>query len=188
MPTTFYSLLDSPLEPLLLTSDGVALTGLYMVDHTYGPPIAPDWVQANEATPFYAAKEQINAYFAGELTHFALPLAPHGTDFQQRVWAALQEIPYGVTTSYGELARRVMGSVNGSRAVGLANGRNPISIIVPCHRVIGANGQLTGYGGGLPRKTALLAFESSVQMRGPQPFPHVGEALAPNLAQGKLFM
>ncbi len=188
MPTTFYSLLASPLLPLLLTSDGVALTGLYMVDHTYGPPIAPEWTQADDVVPFDAAKQQINAYFAGELIHFALPLAPQGTDFQQRVWAALQEIPYGATTSYGELARRVMGSVNGSRAVGLANGRNPISIIVPCHRVIGANGQLTGYGGGLPRKAALLAFEETVQARGPQPFPPLAKVAEQELAQGKLFL
>jgi len=111
------------------------------------------------------------AYFIGELTEFDLPLALHGTEFQRRVWAALLTIPYGATTTYGELARQVMGSPQGSRAVGLANGRNPISIIVPCHRVIGADGKLTGYGGGLPRKAALLDFEFAVRLRGPGPFP-----------------
>ena len=101
---------------------------------------------------------QLKAYFAGELENFDLPLSPQGTPFQQRVWGELQKIPYGDTISYGELARRI-GNPKASRAVGLANGSNPISIVIPCHRVIGANGKLTGYGGGLPIKEKLLALE-----------------------------
>ena len=104
-------------------------------------------------------RAQLQAYFAGELRDFELPLAAEGTPFQQRVWRALCDIPYGETISYGELARRI-GQPTASRAVGLANGQNPISIVVPCHRVIGANGSLTGYGGGLARKRWLLAHES----------------------------
>jgi methylated-DNA-[protein]-cysteine S-methyltransferase len=101
---------------------------------------------------------QLRAYFAGELKDFDLPLAPKGTEFQQNVWAELCKIPYGETISYGELARRI-GNPNASRAVGLANGSNPIPVVIPCHRVIGANGKLTGYGGGLPIKERLLALE-----------------------------
>ena len=101
----------------------------------------------------------MRAYFTGELTEFDLPLAPTGTPFQSRVWAGLREIPYGVTLTYGELARRI-GQPTASRAVGLANGKNPLSIIVPCHRVIGSDGSMTGYGGGLERKRFLLALES----------------------------
>lgn len=108
--------------------------------------------------PFRAAREQLEAYFAGELEEFTLELAPAGTPFQQRVWRALLEIPFGTTESYGALARRI-GLPQAARAVGLANGRNPISIVIPCHRVIGADGSLTGYGGGLERKRWLLAHE-----------------------------
>jgi methylated-DNA-[protein]-cysteine S-methyltransferase len=101
---------------------------------------------------------QLTAYFKGTLRQFDLPVAPHGTAFQQQVWTALQQIPYGDTTSYGELARR-LGNPKAVRAVGLANGSNPISIVIPCHRVIGSNGSLVGYGGGLATKQALLALE-----------------------------
>lgn len=157
---TFYTYYDSPVQPLLLTSDGTALTGLYMVEHRHGPEVGADWAERPDAEPFEETKRQIAAYFAGQLTEFNLPLAPQGTEFQRRVWQELQHIPYGATLSYGELARR-LGSPNASRAVGLANGRNPISIIVPCHRVIGANGKLVGYGGGLSRKESLLSLEAS---------------------------
>ena len=156
--TTYYTHWDSLLEPLLLTSDGTALTGVFMSEHTHGPNISDDWQQDDRAEPFAEAKRQLTAYFAWQLTTFDLPLAPRGTDFQQRVWIALGGIPYGQTVSYGELARRI-GQPNACRAVGLANGRNPISIIVPCHRVVGANGKLTGYSGGMGRKEALLALE-----------------------------
>jgi methylated-DNA-[protein]-cysteine S-methyltransferase len=166
----YFIYLDTPIHTILLTSDGAALTGLYMDAHLYGPTIGKDWIQDDEAVPFVEAKRQLLAYFVGELTEFTLPLKMHGTDFQRMVWEELTRIPYGVTISYGELAKRI-GNPNASRAVGLANGHNPISIIVPCHRVIGANGQLTGYGGGLPRKQLLLTFETAVLVKGPQACP-----------------
>ncbi len=156
--TTYYTYLDSPIQPLLLTSDGTGLTGLFMVDHKHGPEIGSIWKEDGEILPFPETKRQLSAYFTGQLTLFDLPLAPTGTDFQKRVWAALAGIPYGKTVSYGGLARQI-GQPNASRAVGLANGRNPISIIVPCHRVVGANGKLVGYGGGIGRKEALLELE-----------------------------
>jgi methylated-DNA-[protein]-cysteine S-methyltransferase len=166
--TTYYTYFESRIDPILLTSDGTALTGLFMVEHKHGPEVAPDWVRSDDVAPFAQARCQLADYFAGTLTHFDLPLAPQGTEFQQRVWAELTRIPYGETISYGELAQRI-GQPGSARAVGLANGRNPISIIVPCHRVIGANGKLVGYGGGLPRKQALLIHETKVNSRGPQP-------------------
>jgi methylated-DNA-[protein]-cysteine S-methyltransferase len=177
----YYTQVDSPIGPLLLTSDGAALTGLHMSPLRPGPATgdmardwglteaAGTWVADAGAAPLCAAAAQLTAYFAGRLTVFDLPLALHGTEFQRRVWTALRAIPYGTTISYGDLARRV-GNANGSRAVGLANGRNPIALIVPCHRVIGTNGKLTGYGGGLPRKAALLDFEFAVRLRGPAEF------------------
>ncbi len=155
---TYYSLLPSPIDDLLLVSDGEALEGLFMGDHQKGPGISPDWIR-DESVPVLAqTRAQLLAYFAGELREFHLPLKMSGTSFQSMVWQGLKDIPYGVTISYGEFAKR-LGVPNSSRAVGLANGRNPISIVVPCHRVIGANGKLTGYGGGLPRKQALLELE-----------------------------
>lgn len=159
---TYYTYFDSPLQPILLTSDGAALTGLFLVAHKHGPEIAADWVPDDEAAPFPGARRQLTAYFAGTLTDFDLPLAPRGTAFQQRVWDELRHIPYGATCSYGELARRI-GQPNACRAVGLANGRNPLSIIVPCHRVVGANGKLVGYAGGMSRKETLLALESGTK-------------------------
>ncbi len=159
--TTYYTSMESPVQTLLLTSDGTALTGLYLVEHTRAAEIGADWICRDDAAPFLEAKRQIAAFFKGELKEFDLPIRMIGTAFQQRVWNALRNIPYGSTLSYGELAQRV-GNPNASRAVGLANGRNPLSLIVPCHRVIGANGKLTGYSGGLRRKEALLAFEAAV--------------------------
>ena len=159
-PMTYYTYCDSPFQPLLLLSDGTALTGLFLTAHTRGPEIQNDWRRADHAAPFPEAGRQIAAYFAGELTEFTLPLAPCGTAFQQRVWAELTKIPYGGTASYGELARRI-GQPNAARAVGAANGRNPIFLLIPCHRVVGADGKLVGYGGGLARKHALLALEQN---------------------------
>ena len=170
----YYTHCASPFGPILLTSNGEAITGLFMSEHKYGEPIGEGWILTDEALPFPEARQQLSAYFAGTLTGFDLPLALRGTPFQIRVWEELKTIPYGETISYGELALRI-GNVNASRAVGLANGRNPISIIVPCHRVIGANGKLVGYGGGLPRKAALLAFESAVMKSGPRPFASLSE-------------
>jgi methylated-DNA-[protein]-cysteine S-methyltransferase len=161
---TYYTCCESPIAPILLTSDGTSLTCLYLVA-PHGPAIDPGWVRRDDAAPFAETKRQLAAYFEGRLTEFDLPLAMAGTPFQKRVWDELQRIAYGDTISYGELARRI-GQPSASRAVGLANGRNPIGIIVPCHRVIGTNGKLTGYGGGLPRKEALLALEASVRAAG----------------------
>ncbi|WP_241778103.1 methylated-DNA--[protein]-cysteine S-methyltransferase [Streptomyces sp. CT34] len=145
--------------PLTLVADGDALTGLYMTDQRHRPPQETFGSPADPADPPFAATiAQLRAYFRGELTTFDLPLALHGTPFQRRVWAALRTIPYGETVSYGRLAER-LGVPTAARAVGLANGRNPVGIIVPCHRVVGADGSLTGYGGGLDRKRRLLAFE-----------------------------
>jgi len=150
--------MDSPIGRLLLTTDGTALTGLTMDVPGSPPVLAPDAVDDRSVDPLPAVLEQLQEYFAGSRREFDLALHLEGTPFQRRVWTALMEIPYGVTSSYVELARRI-GNPQASRAVGLANGRNPISILVPCHRVIGANGSLTGYGGGLERKRWLLAHE-----------------------------
>jgi methylated-DNA-[protein]-cysteine S-methyltransferase len=160
--TTYYTYFDSRIDPILLTSDGEALTGLYMVEHKHGPDVTADWMRDDEAAPFAEAKRQLSEYLDGVRAEFDLPLAPQGTEFQRRVWEELRRIPYGETISYGELARRI-GQPGSARAVGLANGRNPISIVVPCHRVIGASGKLVGYGGGLPRKQALLAHEAAIR-------------------------
>jgi methylated-DNA-[protein]-cysteine S-methyltransferase len=153
-----YIFIESPIGRIVLHSDGTALTGLYM-DVPARPPIGLEgWALDASAEPLRDAAWQLNEYFAGRRREFDVPLRLRGTQFQQRVWQVLQEIPYGETLSYGELARRI-GNPNASRAVGLANGRNPISILVPCHRVIGADGSLTGYGGGVERKRWLLAHE-----------------------------
>jgi methylated-DNA-[protein]-cysteine S-methyltransferase len=152
-----FSYFDSPLGPLLLTSDGTHLTGLFMETSGKTQSTA-GWVEDAAAEPLAATRRQLSEYFAGSRRTFELPLRLEGTAFQQRVWRELTEIPYGETWSYGQLATRI-GKPSASRAVGLANGRNPISILVPCHRVIGADGSLTGYGGGLERKQWLLAHE-----------------------------
>lgn len=159
---TLYTTLPSPVGELLLTGDGTTLSGLYLPSPGGSPPAVAGLLRDDGA--FRTAAAQLEAYFAGELTDFDLPLAPRGTPFQLRVWQALRDIPYGRTQSYGQLAARV-GNPKASRAVGLANGRNPISIVVPCHRVIGAGGELTGYGGGLERKRQLLALEARVLSR-----------------------
>ena len=150
--TTWTTTIDSPVGPLLLTSNGSAVTRLL-----FDVPPDPTW--STDPDPVLEeAVRQLEEYFAGERRDFDLPLEPAGTPFQLTVWAALRDIPYAATINYGQLAGRV-GNPNASRAVGLANGRNPISIVVPCHRVIGANGSLTGYGGGLDRKRILLELE-----------------------------
>jgi methylated-DNA-[protein]-cysteine S-methyltransferase len=162
-----YVKIDSPLGPLLLVADD---RGLRRIDFANGKHTRRNGEESASGSETALDHEtngnlvlnkvvrQLRAYFAGELEDFDLPLAPEGTAFQQKVWDELLTIPYGETISYGELARRV-GNPNASRAVGLANGSNPIPIIIPCHRVIGSNGKLTGYGGGLPIKEKLLALE-----------------------------
>lgn len=152
----FYTHLTSPLGTLLVAADDSGLRHISFPKGAEPAPPGPDW--SEDENPLREPIRQLRAYFAGDLETFDLPLAPQGTPFQQKVWTELCEIPYGETISYGELARRI-GNPNASRAVGLANGSNPIPIIIPCHRVIGSNGKLTGYGGGLPIKEKLLALE-----------------------------
>jgi methylated-DNA-[protein]-cysteine S-methyltransferase len=155
METLQYRTVDSPVGPLTLAGRDGRLRHLRMVDQTYEPS-REGWMADDGA--FADAVAQLEAYFAGDLIEFELDLELMGTDFQRRVWAGLLTIPYGETRSYGEIALQI-GSPGGSRAVGLANGHNPVGIIVPCHRVIGANGSLTGYGGGIHRKKSLLEME-----------------------------
>lgn len=151
-----HTITDSPVGQLTLVATGGTLSGLYMTEQRHRP--AETTFGHRDDTLLDDVKAQLKAYFAGELRTFAVPTAMAGTPFQQRVWAALCEIPYGETITYGELAQR-LGHPTASRAVGMANGRNPISVIVPCHRVIGSTGSLTGYGGGIERKRFLLDFE-----------------------------
>ena len=154
-----HTVVDSPLGELVLVAEGHALAGLYMTDQRHRPPA--DTFGRREAVLLGAVTEQLEEYFAGERKVFDVPLALRGTPFQRTVWAALCDIPYGEHISYGELARRV-GNPAAARAVGLANGRNPVGVIVPCHRVVGSSGALTGYGGGLGRKRYLLDLEQDV--------------------------
>jgi methylated-DNA-[protein]-cysteine S-methyltransferase len=153
---TRHAVLDSPIGPLTLTERDGHLAGVHMEEHRHAPASFGD----RDDAVLPAVREQLLAYFARELEAFDLPLAeaPGATSFQREVWAALREIPYGQTWSYGDLAAHI-GRPKAVRAVGLANGRNPISIVVPCHRVIGASGSLTGYGGGVERKRFLLDLE-----------------------------
>lgn len=153
---TYYTLTDSPFGPLLLVGDGTNLTHLYFQAGERPLAVGAGW-QKDDA-PFSETIDQVRAYFAGKLQAFDFPLRPEGTPFQQQVWKQLQTIPYGETISYGRLAQR-LGKPKAARAVGLANARNPISLVIPCHRVIGSNGHLTGYGAGLRIKEALLAHE-----------------------------
>lgn len=149
--------MNSPVGTITLVGRDGRLRHLRMDDQTYEPS-HEGWEPDDDA--FADVVAQLSAYFAGDLTEFDVDLEMVGTDFQRRVWQALLTIPYGQTRSYGEIAAQI-GSPGASRAVGLANGHNPVGIIVPCHRVIGANGSLTGYGGGLHRKKALLDLEKS---------------------------
>ena len=146
--------LDSPIGRLSLYSDGDALTGLYMEKREP----EGDALTGEHVPVLKAAARQLKEYFAGDRRDFDLPVALHGTAFQRKVWEQLQDIPCGETLSYGQLAKRIR-QPSASRAVGLANGRNPVSIVIPCHRVIGADGSLTGYGGGIERKQWLLEHE-----------------------------
>ena len=157
MTTVSYTQIDSPVGPLLLAGDERALREIHFANGRRPQAPHPDWIP--NAAPFTEAIDQLQAYFSGERREFDLPLALKGTDFQLRVWRCLQTIPYGQTISYLQLAERI-GNPKAVRAVGLANGANPIPIVIPCHRVIGSNGSLTGFGGGLPTKQNLLALES----------------------------
>jgi methylated-DNA-[protein]-cysteine S-methyltransferase len=160
--STVYSLQPSPIGELLLVGDGTALTELYLPAPGNTATLCANATRQDSA--FTEVVRQLQAYFAGELTRFDVPIAPHGTAFQHDVWSALGQIPYGTTSSYGRLAAQ-LNHPAAARAVGHANGHNPISIIIPCHRLIGANGSLVKYGGGLERKRWLLDLEARVAAR-----------------------
>ena len=165
--STMYRTVASPIGDLTLAGEGCTLTHLLMSEQSHEPDRS-GWEPA-DPDAFANVVTQLDAYFAGTLTEFDVDLRLEGTEFQRRVWAALQTIPYGETRSYGQIAEQI-GSPAASRAVGLANGRNPISIIVPCHRVIGASGSLTGYGGGIERKRRLLELEMNANSLTPALF------------------
>lgn len=157
--TLWYDEMPTPIGPLRLVADAHGLREVWFSTGRQQRAPQPHWLRARE--PLALARRQLDEYFAGERQQFELPLHPVGTPFQCDVWWALADIPYGATTSYGELARR-LGKPQAMRAVGAANGRNPLPIILPCHRVIGADGSLTGFGGGLPTKQFLLSLESRI--------------------------
>lgn len=155
--STRWSTTSSPIGPLTMVGTDEGLSGLYMAEHRHRPPAADDGVRDDDA--FGDVVVELGEYFAGERTSFGVAIAfDRGTPFQRRVWAALAGVPYGTTTTYGALAAQ-LGLPGGARAVGLANGRNPVSIVVPCHRVVGSDGRLTGYVGGTDRKRFLLDLE-----------------------------
>ena len=156
---THYTHIDSPLGHILLVSNGTSLTGLYFVGQKYAAEPADDWFRSHSVQPFREAERQLAEYFAGQRRDFDLPLSPEGTPFQNSVWRAIAVIPWGSTVSYSALARS-LGAPRSVRAAAAATGRNPISIVVPCHRVVGSDGSLTGYAGGLDRKRRLLALET----------------------------
>ena len=160
MTSIRYCTMDSPLGGMLLVADGPALAGVYFSGQKYHPQIAPAWREDASAAVLRAARAQLGEYFAGARAAFDLPLAAPGTAFQQAVWRAIATIPCGSTATYTEVAARA-GHPGSVRAAGAATGRNPWSVVVPCHRVVGADGTLTGYAGGLDRKRALLALEQS---------------------------
>jgi methylated-DNA-[protein]-cysteine S-methyltransferase len=162
-----YTCEDSPLGQMLLTAQDGQLTGVYFIGQKYEARPRADWVEDASAAPFPAARQQFAEYFDGKRNMFDLPLAPQGTAFQQRVWQGLLDIACGDTMTYGGLASAI-GFSSSVRAVGAAVGRNPISVIIPCHRVIGADGSLTGYAGGLERKRALLVLEGVASQMAPQ--------------------
>jgi methylated-DNA-[protein]-cysteine S-methyltransferase len=156
--TTYYSLHDSPVGELLLACNGKAITDLHIRAGKYVPAIEANWLRDERQAVLQQAQRELDEYFAGRLRSFSVPLAPQGTAFQKQAWAALLKIPFGETRSYAQQARAIE-RPTAVRAVGAANGKNPIGIIVPCHRVIGANGTLTGYAGGLGNKAFLLKLE-----------------------------
>jgi methylated-DNA-[protein]-cysteine S-methyltransferase len=165
MKSMRYVVTESPLGPLTVVADDAGLTGVFFERHRHDPGPRDDWRPADDETAasriVRETARQLGEYFAGTRRTFDLPLAPRGTAFQQRVWERLRAIPFGATASYVEIAR-ALGDPKATRAVGAANGRNPISIVVPCHRVIGADGALTGFGGGIERKRWLLAHEGAL--------------------------
>ena len=162
-PSTRHAVIDSPIGPLTIVRDDEGITGLYYPGHWTrpDPAIFGPRVEVADDRGFDAAVAQLGEYFAGARREFDLPLTPHGSPAAHRVWKLLAEIPYGQTTTYGTLAREIGGTIN-ARAVGGFVGRNPLSIFIPCHRVVGSTGQLTGYAGGLDRKQHLLELEGAL--------------------------
>lgn len=155
---TRFARLRTPLGTVVAIAAGGALTGLHFEGGRHAPPIAPEWREDPYASPLRECAEQLADYFAGKRQCFDLPVAPRGTPFQQRVWREIAQVPFGETISYAELARRA-GAPGSARAAGAATGRNPLAIVVPCHRIVASGGSLTGYAGGIGRKAGLLALE-----------------------------
>ena len=157
----YYDYYQSPRGRILLVADDRALTGVYFAGQKYHPRIDEQWKRADRHEPLRQAKRELSEYFDGKRTRFTVEVSPHGTPFQRAVWKAIADVRFGQTIAYGELAERA-GYPGSARAAGAATGRNPISIIVPCHRIVGSNGSLTGYAGGLEKKRALLELEGCV--------------------------
>jgi methylated-DNA-[protein]-cysteine S-methyltransferase len=157
----YYDFYDSPQGKMLLVANDKGLSGVYFAGQKYFPQIDPEWRQDARNASLHQAKRELAEYFNGKRERFEMTLAPEGTPFQRSVWKAIFAVDFGKTITYGELARRA-GCPGSARAAGAATGRNPISVIVPCHRIVGSNGSLTGYAGGLDRKRALLALESGI--------------------------
>ncbi|HET9734591.1 MAG TPA: methylated-DNA--[protein]-cysteine S-methyltransferase [Burkholderiales bacterium] len=157
--TTSYDYYDSPHGRMLLTADDKAITSVSFIGQKYAPRVQGDWTRDARHAPIRRAKRELAEYFRGRRTRFSVKLAPQGTPFQRAVWKAIAGVAFGKTIAYAELARRA-GRPGSARAAGAATGRNPIGIIVPCHRIVGSNGALTGYAGGLAKKRALLALEA----------------------------
>jgi len=159
---TRYARYESPLGPMFATAEERGITHIEFVGAKYAPAARADWVEDPDAPDLAACGTQLAEYFAGKRTEFDLPLAPQGSEFQQRVWREIARVPYGKTISYGELAARA-GVPGQARAAGAATGRNPVSLVIPCHRIVGSDGSLTGYAGGLERKRELLELEGVLQ-------------------------
>lgn len=159
---TRYTRFDTTLGPMLAIAEEDGITHIDFADGKYARDIEPGWIEDPEAPALRACREQLADYFAGRRKGFELPLAPRGSQFQQRVWQEIARVPYGETISYGELARRA-GAPGQARAAGAATGRNPVGVVVPCHRIVGSDGSLTGYAGGLERKRGLLELEGALQ-------------------------
>jgi len=157
-----YARIPTPAGTMYAAAADGAITGIYFENQQYFPRITDQWQEDASAAPLAECAKQIREYFDGKRTSFDLPLAPEGTEFQQRVWKEIARIPFGETITYAELAKRA-GAEGSARAAGAATGRNPITLVVPCHRVVGSDGSLTGYAGGLPRKTRLLEIEGVLQ-------------------------
>jgi methylated-DNA-[protein]-cysteine S-methyltransferase len=165
----YAAVIDTPLGKMQAAARNDALTGLWFVGQKYFPKDTEFWLKGQDHPPFVSLKKWLEAYFSGKKPKITIPLAPHGTEFQQAVWKLLLEIPYGKTTTYGAIAERLSstGKKAAAQAVGGAVGHNPISLIIPCHRVLGADGSLTGYAGGLDKKRALLELEGAIPTGAP---------------------